>query len=97
MPVVQLSIQPPLGPRHHIAVGRALRPLLKEEILIVGSGHMTHNLRDWGRGANAPQPYAREFQSWVKQKIEAHDLESLAEYRSLASALEKQPGTGLVY
>jgi 4,5-DOPA dioxygenase extradiol len=83
VPVVQLSIQPPLGPRHHIAVGRALRPLLKEQILIVGSGHMTHNLRDWGRGNNAPQPYAREFQDWVKRKIEAHDLESLSEYRSL--------------
>ena len=83
VPVVQLSIQPPLGPRHHIAVGRALRPLLNEQILIVGSGHMTHNLRDWGRGAGKPQPYAREFQQWVKQKIEVHDLESLAEYRSL--------------
>jgi 4,5-DOPA dioxygenase extradiol len=83
VPVVQLSIQPALGPRHHIAVGKALRPLTDEGILVVGSGHMTHNLRDWGRGTKAPQPYAREFQQWVKDKIDAHDLESLAEYRSL--------------
>jgi 4,5-DOPA dioxygenase extradiol len=84
VPVVQLAVQPALGPRHHIGMGRSIRDLAEAGILIVGSGHMTHNLRDWSRGAGVAQPYATNFQSWVKQKIEAHDYDSLADYRSLS-------------
>jgi 4,5-DOPA dioxygenase extradiol len=82
VPVVQISIQPALGPRHHVNVGRALRPLADEGVLILGSGHMTHNLRDWARGRGEPAPYAREFAKWVKEKLESRDLDSLVEYRS---------------
>jgi 4,5-DOPA dioxygenase extradiol len=82
VPVVQISVQPALGPRHHLHLGKALRPLTQENILIVGSGHMTHNLRDWSRGAGRPEPYAREFSEWVKEKLEQRDYESLVDYRS---------------
>jgi len=84
IPVVQISVQPELGPRHHVALGNSLRDLSKEGVLIIGSGHMTHNLRDWSRGAGAPQAYATNFQAWVKQLIEAHDYDRLADYRSLS-------------
>jgi 4,5-DOPA dioxygenase extradiol len=83
VPVVQLSVQPALGPGHHLAVGRALQPLSDEGVLIVGSGHLTHNLRDWDRSGRAgPAPYAREFQQWVFEKIRSKDLEALSDYRS---------------
>src|SRR5258706_6598437 len=81
VPVVELSVQPPLGPGHHLALGRCLKNLSGEGVLIVGSGHMTHNLREFRRGATKPEPYAREFQEWVKDKIEKNDLDSLANYR----------------
>ena len=82
VPVVQISVQPGLGPRHHVELGKAVRKLSDEGVLIIGSGHMTHNLRDWGRGTKEPQPYAREFQEWVKQKLEQKDIDSLVDYRS---------------
>ncbi len=85
LPVVQLSLQPALGTRHHLALGRALAPLADEGVLLIGSGHMTHNLRDWVRaGQVAPLAYAQEFQAWVAGRIAARDLEALADYRSLA-------------
>jgi 4,5-DOPA dioxygenase extradiol len=83
VPVVQLSVQPALGPGHHLAVGRALQPLSDEGVLIVGSGHLTHNLRDFDRSGRAGvAPYAREFQQWVFEKIRSKDLEALSDYRS---------------
>ncbi len=82
IPVVQISVQPALGPRHHVAVGNAVKRLSGDGVLIIGSGHMTHNLRDWSRGAGRPEPYAREFQEWVKEKLEKKELDELIEYRT---------------
>ncbi len=83
IPVVQVSVQTELGPQHHLALGRALAPLADEGVLILGSGHMTHNLRE--RRDGAPAPYASEFQDWVKQRIDRHALDELADYRRLSA------------
>jgi 4,5-DOPA dioxygenase extradiol len=86
IPVVQLSLQTALGGRHHLAVGRALAPLADDGVLIVGSGHMTHNLRDWmanARAAVAPvEPYVTRFQTWVAERIAARDFDALVDYRA---------------
>ncbi len=84
VPVVQLSVQPAMNPQHHVEVGRALAPLTREGVLIVGSGHLTHNLRDWmmSRGQQGKAPYAVQFQDWVHQHIVAHDVDGLARYRT---------------
>ena len=82
IPVVQVSVQSALGPRHHVALGRALAPLSTENILIVGSGHMTHNLRDRLADGAAPVAYAAEFQAWTDAAIRAHDFDALENYRT---------------
>lgn len=82
VPVVQVAVQTALGTQHHIEVGRALAPLSREGVLIIGSGHLTHNLRDRSNGS--PAPYALAFQDWVKQRIDAHALDELADYRRLS-------------
>ena len=86
VPIVQLSVQTAMNPRHHVEVGRALSPLTREGVLIVGSGHLTHNLRDWmqSRGQAAHAPYAQKFQSWVFDRLAAHDVDALTRYRQEA-------------
>lgn len=86
VPVVQLAVQPAFGTRHHYDLGRALALLADDGILLLGSGHMTHNLRDWMSHMRDPEPaaYALEFQSWVQQRIELREHDQLIEYRNRA-------------
>jgi len=93
IPVIQLSLQTALGPRHHYQVGRALAPLAAEGVLLIGSGQMTHNLREWGRNVDGkPAPYVIEFQAWVYDRIMARDHEALLDYlRSAPHAARAHP------
>ncbi len=86
IPIFQLSIQPALGPAHHIALGRKLSPLREEGVLVLGSGSGTHNLRALVRGvADAePEPWAREFDDWLAGAVERGDEAALADYRAQA-------------
>jgi 4,5-DOPA dioxygenase extradiol len=93
VPVVQISLQPRLGAAHHLRLGEALAPLREEGVLIVGSGHLTHNLREWiavARQAGMepvetpPQPYVREFSDWVDRALRQDDRAGLGRWIDLA-------------
>ncbi len=92
IPVAQISVQPTLGPDQHLRVGGALAPLARENVLIVGSGHMTHNLRDWmmtlqgGReiAEGAAVPYVEQFRGWVHARLQSNNRAELTRYRELA-------------
>ena len=86
VPVLQLSLQPGLGTARHVELGRALAPLAADGVLIVGSGHATHNLRDWMANPRRQEPlrYAQAFAEWLHERLAARDT----------SALVALPGTG---
>jgi 4,5-DOPA dioxygenase extradiol len=86
VPVVQLAIQPELGAAHHLRVGRALAPLAGDAVLIIGSGHTTHNLRDWMSNPRRQEPlrYAQVFAEWVHDRLTAADVDALVAWREQA-------------
>jgi 4,5-DOPA dioxygenase extradiol len=86
VPVVQLAIQPEFGAAHHLRVGRALAPLADDSVLIIGSGHATHNLRDWMSNPRRQEPlrYAKAFAEWLHDRLMARDVDALVAWREQA-------------
>ena len=66
VPVLQLSMRADYDPAAHLAIGRAIVPLRKEGVLIIGSGLSYHNLRQMGRQAKLP---SHEFDAWLTQAV----------------------------
>ena len=63
IPVLQISLHHNLDPLTHLNLGKALRPLLEENILIIGSGFSFHNMRQFDfDGKNIEDVRNNEFQ-----------------------------------
>jgi 4,5-DOPA dioxygenase extradiol len=96
IPVVLLSVQTHLGAQHHLDLGRSLAPLRDEGILVIGSGSLTHNLREFFAGGHSPDADAPEwvtaFQQWVYGKISDDKVEDLVDFQVRAPyARENHP------
>ncbi|GAK51942.1 extradiol ring-cleavage dioxygenase, class III enzyme, subunit B [Candidatus Moduliflexus flocculans] len=66
IPALQLSLLRGLNPTAHIALGKALREMLSENILVIGSGFSFHNMQAFSwQGANMPDPANDAFQNWL--------------------------------
>jgi 4,5-DOPA dioxygenase extradiol len=85
IPVLELSIQPGRDARWHYRVGEALASLRDENVLIIGSGNLTHNLREAFRGHHRQPPaWVTAFAEWIADKVKADDVQSLLDWRRLA-------------
>jgi 4,5-DOPA dioxygenase extradiol len=75
VPVTQLSLSAKLSFAEHVKIGQHLRKLREQNILVLGSGNITHNLRDIDF---SPRPkvrdWAMEFDSRTKEALEKRDM-----------------------
>lgn len=63
IPVIQISLHHNLDPLTHLDIGKALRPLLEKNLLIIGSGFSFHNMGRFDfEGKNTADPLNDEFQ-----------------------------------
>lgn len=94
IPVVQLSLPSRLGPALQTRIGHALASLREQGVLLIGSGSITHNLRDldWHAGPESVEPWAKAFRDWMIDKLAADDQAALHDYRQQApNAVRSHP------
>lgn len=88
VPTLQISM-PTLDPMALYDIGRRLRPLRDDGVLILGSGFTTHNLRlmDMSRGTDAaPAGWSTEFDDWADKTIADRDVDALIDFLNRAPA-----------
>lgn len=94
IPLVPLITNRALNDREYFELGRALRPLRAQGVLLLASGSATHNLREFGRYPLQAEPagYAREFADWLQHKISGGDIEAVLDWQAAAPhALRNHP------
>jgi len=89
VPVLQLSM-PTHDPARLLDLGRRLRPLREEGVLVIGSGFMTHGLPFLTSemfSDNVVPSWSADFDRWAAEALARGDVDTLAAYRSKAPGL----------
>jgi len=89
IPVFQVSMPYDLDTEQAMQLGRALAPLRQQGVLILASGSMTHNLREFRQGASQAASYVVEFSDWVRTAVLANAQQPMLQYRSEAPHAER--------
>jgi len=86
IPVVQVSLPSRQGPGLQVRVGEALAGLREQNVLLIGSGSITHNLGElnWRSTGDEAAPWALEFRDWMVERLQEDDLTGLLDYRRQA-------------
>lgn len=92
VPVFQVSLPFAYNAERALQLGRALKGLRDRGVLVMGSGSLTHNLREIGQTDPSNTRYALEFTAWVREHLEKKDIDALVDYRRRAPhALRAHP------
>lgn len=85
IPVIQLSIDETQPASFHFELGKKLAALREEEILILGSGNLVHNLHAyaWGEHAREPYDWAIRFENDARSLMAKHEYTPLVDYHEL--------------
>jgi 4,5-DOPA dioxygenase extradiol len=92
IPVIQLSIDMDLPAQTHFSIGRELAGLRQDNVLIIGSGNLVHNLmrlRFDGRVFD----WAVEFDAFVTHALAAGDNQALVDFERHPTAAQAHPTT----
>ena len=95
IPVIQISLLNGLNPEQHIQLGRSLRSLLSENVLILGSGFSFHNLKAFFGATDQQSRLLNEaFDDWLTETCMSA---SLHEFDRAERLMEWQNAPGALY
>ena len=82
IPVIQMSIDATLKNEDHWKLGQLLQSLRQENVLIISSGNVVHNLRLLSRSNALPPPWATAYEEFFKHHLLTNDLEPLIYWKN---------------
>ncbi|WP_299376364.1 class III extradiol ring-cleavage dioxygenase [uncultured Kiloniella sp.] len=85
IPVVQLSLDRRLSTNDLYQLGLDLSTIRNHNILIIGSGAITHNLRALAPEHTPPPDWAVEFSDWVQNTLHNSEWTALCNYMTATS------------
>lgn len=80
IPMIQVSLNRALTPDEHIAAAARLAVLRDEDVLLVASGNVVHNLALWRQYAGTRPEWATSFQSRVNTAVANDDRTALTRF-----------------
>lgn len=85
IPVINMSLNIKLSNEEQYRIGKSLESLKKEDVLIICSGGIVHNLSMLNyTSENTVNPWAYDFNYWIKNKLYNWNLEELFNYEKIA-------------
>lgn len=84
VPVFQVSMPASLDAEAAWRLGETLAPLSRQGVLIVGSGSLTHNLREFRQFHTQEAAYVGEFVRWIRAAVTAMDRDRMVHALSMA-------------
>lgn len=92
IPVVEISIPRTFSAHEIHKIGQILAPLRQEQILLIGSGSITHNLNELSWEDNSPTPdWAMTFRNHIVAKLTHSDQESVLNWQQLPFIQKNHP------
>ncbi|RFU66406.1 dioxygenase [Peribacillus saganii] len=84
IPVVSISVNPALSNQAQYKIGKAVKSLKRQNVLVIGSGGIVHNPEQFIVGMEVAEGWAVTFEHWIEEKLLKRDMESLLNFEEIA-------------
>jgi len=91
VPIVSLSLPVRWNNEQLVALGEQMAALREEDVLIVGSGSLTHNLYEIMPEKSPMPAWVDTFASWVNKQLVSNDRAALLSWEQAPKARENHP------
>ena len=89
VPTLQLSLDTTQPGEFHYRLARELSPLRGDGVLILGSGNIVHNLREFAWNDPAPLDWAVRADASVRARVAARDDTAVVDWSSLGADVQR--------
>jgi len=93
IPVIEISLPMNMNADQIYQIGQTLMPLREKQILLIGSGSITHNLRElaWSGKDNSVPEWASTFRNYVVNKLSHSDFNAVLEWDTIPYVQKNHP------
>ncbi|AYO55117.1 DODA-type extradiol aromatic ring-opening family dioxygenase [Acinetobacter wuhouensis] len=93
IPVIEISLPMNMNADQIYKIGQTLAPLRDRQILLIGSGSITHNLKElsWNNQNNQVPEWASSFRNYVVSKLTHSNYDAILDWDSIPFLNKNHP------